>query len=288
MPPPGPVYRQPVRHRYWLHIGLFLTTIASTWVTYGWPAPGADVSVAILNGLMYSLTIISILLAHEMGHYLTARHYRVPATLPYFIPLPVLSPFGTMGAVIRMGSLGADRQVLFDIGVAGPVAGLVLAIPACLIGLKLSHVVDVSAMAGGTEKLGSSLLFQWFSDLIFGKLPPGRDVLLHPIAFAGWAGLFVTSLNLLPVGQLDGGHVMYALLGRRAHLVSILFALGFLAMALVVNRSWLLMAALILAFGLRHPPTGDDTRPISPGRRRLGIALLILFFLTFTPKPFQF
>jgi membrane-associated protease RseP (regulator of RpoE activity) len=274
-PLPYPAYPYPAprpigRPNFWLHGALFLGSIVST---------------TLIGGPLYGASIMAILLAHEMGHYLVARHYRVPASLPYFIPMPI-SIFGTMGAVIRMASLGADRRVLFDIGVAGPLAGLVLAIPACLIGLSMSHVVQISTMGPGQINLGSSILFQWFSDLFFGKLPEGYDITLHPIAFAGWAGLFVTALNLLPIGQLDGGHVIYALLGRRSKWVSGAVAVGFAAMAVFVNLQWLFLAALLFLFGIRHPPTADDTVPIDGKRRVLGILLMIFLILSFTPKPF--
>ncbi len=278
-PPPRDPYGPPEsprepglpRPNYLLHGGLFVATIATT---------------ILVGGPYYGVAIILILLAHEMGHYLVARRYRVPASLPYFIPMP-LSLFGTFGAVIRMASLGADRRILFDIAVAGPIAGLVLALPACIVGLSMSHVVTTATLEPGQINLGSSILFQWFSDLQFGKLPPGQDIQLHPLAFAGWAGLFVTALNLLPVGQLDGGHVVYALLGRKAHLVSIAFAVGFALLAVFVNHSWGIMAVLLLFFGLRHPPTADDSVPIDTRRKLIGLALMILFVLTFTPNPVQ-
>lgn len=269
-PPALPSRRVIGRANYWLHGGLFALTIVST---------------MLVGGPLYGLAIVLILLAHEMGHYLAARHYRVPATLPYFIPMP-LTVFGTMGAVIRMDSVGQDRKVLFDIGVAGPIAGLVLSLPACLIGLSMSRVVETTQIGANHISLGSSLLFQWFQDLQFGHVPEGRDVLLHPVAFAGWAGLFVTALNLLPIGQLDGGHVVYALLGRRSRWLSLAVTAGFLAMAIFVSPTWLLMAVLLLVFGIRHPPTGDDTVPIDRGRRLIGVALMIVLVLAFTPKPF--
>lgn len=242
-------------------------------------------TTSLVGGPVYSATIVAILLAHEMGHYVMARIRSVPATLPYFIPVP-LPPFGTLGAVIRMANVGADRRVLFDIGVAGPIAGLVLAIPACLIGLALSEVVAVPEVQEGYISLGSPILFQWFSDLIKGPLPDGYDIRLHPVAFAGWAGLFVTALNLLPVGQLDGGHAAYALFGRRTRLLSLAVALGFMALAIFYSREWILMASLLLLFGVRHPPTADDSVPIDSRRKVIAAALLILFVLCFTPRPF--
>lgn len=270
----GPRGKFPVVDEPWFkHLMLFLATVATTWY---------------VGGPIYSATVLVILGAHEMGHYLVARHYRVPVSLPYFVPLPI-GPFGTMGAVIRMGSLGADRRQLFDIGVAGPIAGLVLALPACALGLALSKVVPLDPLHQKDYfELQSPLLFQWLSDAIKGPMPPGQDVFLHPMAFAGWAGLFVTALNLLPVGQLDGGHIIYALFDRPwSGRISVLVAVGFLVMAGFFNRSYLIFA--VLAFLMRkHPPTWDDSLPLNRGRRVIGVLLLLMFFLCFTPKPFQF
>lgn len=265
-PPPARPRRA---RRIALHAGLFLLTVASTW---------------LVNGFWYSLAIVAILLAHEMGHYLTCRRYRVPATLPFFIPMP-LPPFGTMGAVIRMRGRIPDRRVLFDIAVAGPLAGLLLALPACLIGLKFSQVVVPVPGQPGTVQLGDSLLFTFLSRLVVGPLPEGADVLLHPLAFAGWAGLYVTALNLLPVGQLDGGHVIYALFPRSSRWVSIVVVALFIAVAQFVFKGWWFLILLILLFGFRHPPVLDDTRQLGPRRRALGFAMLLFFVVSFTPVP---
>lgn len=266
--------RLPFLFEPWLkHLLLFLATIATTW---------------LIGGPVYSATLLAILTAHEMGHYLMARRYRVPVSLPYFVPLPI-GPFGTMGAVIRMGSLGANRRQLFDIGVAGPIAGLVLALPACAIGIALSKIVPLDTLDQAKYiELQSPLLFQWISDAIKGPMPAGQDLFLHPMAFAGWAGLFVTALNLLPIGQLDGGHVIYALFDRPwSGRVSVLVAVTFLGLAAFYNMSYILFAGI--AFLMRnHPPTWDDSLPITPVRRLIGILLLLMFFLCFTPKPFQF
>lgn len=275
-PPRGPGAwlrnRLPFLFEPWLkHLLLFLATIATTW----W-----------IGGPVYSATLLAILTAHEMGHYLMARRYRVPVSLPYFVPLPI-PPFGTMGAVIRMGNLGANRRQLFDIGVAGPIAGLVLALPACFLGIYLSKIVPLDSLNQKEYfELQSPLLFQWISDLLKGPMPAGQDLFLHPMAFAGWAGLFVTALNLLPIGQLDGGHVIYSLFDRPwSGRISVLVAVAFLGMAIFYNLSYILFAGI--AFLMRHhPPTWDDSLPITPGRRLIGILLLLMFFLCFTPKPF--
>ncbi len=243
-------------------------------------------TTTLMGGPAYAAVLMTILLCHEMGHYLQARRYAVPATLPYFIPLP-LPPFGTMGAVIRMNNLGADRRVLFDIGVTGPLAGLAVAIPATLWGLAHSRVVSLETIGEHQIWLGNSLLFAGLSRLLVGAVPAGFDVVLHPVAFAGWAGLFVTALNLLPIGQLDGGHVVYALLGRRSFAVSIAAAVGFALIAFFVNAAWTLMVLLVLLIGLRHPRTADDTVPLGRTRVVLGVAALIFFVLSFTPDPLR-
>ncbi len=200
-----------------LNIILFVATCFTTFMT-GWFQNGYWQA-----GLWYGGAIISILLAHEMGHYLMCKKYGIKATLPFFLPfpLPFGNPFGTFGAVIKMESRIPSRKALFDVAVAGPLAGLALTIPAIYFGVQLSKIVDITPSAGsGTIYLGESFLYAQISKWAIGVLPEGKDVLLHPLAFAGWAGLFVTALNLLPIGQLDGGHVVYALLGKRHNVVA--------------------------------------------------------------------
>ncbi len=256
---------------WWLNVLLFVLACATT---------------TLVGGPAYAAVLMVLLLFHEMGHYLQARRYRVPVTLPYFIPVP-LPPFGTMGAVIRMNQMGVDRARLFDIGVTGPLAGLVVAIPATLWGLAHSQVVATEALRGSTIQLGDSIFFAALSRLVIGPVPPGQDILLHPVAFAGWAGLFVTALNLLPVGQLDGGHVLYALLGRRSHAVALVVAAAFALTAILVNPGWTLMVLVVILTGIRHPPTADDTVPLGRTRRWIGIAVLVFFVLSFTPDPLR-
>ena len=156
------------------------------------------------------------------GHFFMARKYGVPVTLPYFIPMPI-SPFGTMGAVIRMGGRIPNRRVLFDIGVAGPLAGLTFIIPVILIGLRLSRIVEIDTLGENVITLGDSLFFKILAYLSIGPLEPNQDIILHPLACAGWVGLFVTALNLLPIGQLDGGHILYALFHKKSKWLSFLF-----------------------------------------------------------------
>ncbi len=259
-------YREPKR-RLWLHVALFLATIASTsWV----------------QSPLYSACLISILTAHEFGHYFAARHYRVPATLPFFIPAPFF--FGTMGALIRMSPFIPNRRALFDIAAAGPLAGVVLAIPISFVGMLMSERIPIREDTPGVL-LGDPLLFQLFERIIYG--PPGEDmhVLLHDAAFAGWVGLFVTALNLLPIGQLDGGHISYAVFGRRSLLVArTAFAVLFLVCVL---QDFAYVGFLILLYfmGIRHGQTLDDTVPLGRGRTKLAVVLLAVFALCFTPVP---
>jgi len=268
--PPQQAWAMP-RKKPVLNIVLFILTILSTYLT---------------SGFWYSLSIISILLAHEMGHYLMCRKYGVPATLPYFIPFPFLNPFGTMGAVIQMKGIIPSRKALFDIGAAGPLAGLVLTLPVIFIGLWLSQVVPQSPPNGQGLILGESLLFKAIAFLAKGPLAENQDISLHPIAYAGWAGLFVTGLNLLPIGQLDGGHVVYSLFGRNSKYVTYAFlaALGILA---IFYAGWALLFALLVFFGRRHPAPWDDYTPIDRNRRILGYLILVIFVAVFTPMPFK-
>ncbi len=241
-----------------------------------------DWASLVLDGLVYSGCVMGILLAHEMGHFLQAVRHRVPATLPFFIPFPI-SPFGTMGAVIVQDGSRADRRQLFDIAVSGPLAGLAVALPILWYGVATAEVRTFAA--GGTH-YGDPLLLQWIVRLVHGPLGPGQDVLLNAPLFAGWVGIFITALNLLPVGQLDGGHILYTLIGRRARFV----AFGVLAaavgwMALTFQFNYVLIVILLLLFGPVHPPTADDTVPLGWGRRLLGWTTLAFIVVGFTPTP---
>ena len=222
-PQPGPAPRPKIT----VNILLFLATVFTTMFS-GALHNGVDPLASLDNlfqGIPFSASLLGILLAHEMGHYLTSRYYHVAASLPYFIPVPTF--IGTMGAIIRMRSVVRDRRILFDIGVAGPLAGMVVAIPVTVAGLLHSRVIEIASGDGGIT-LGDSLLFLGLSDWIFGPLAETQTVLLHPVAFAGWLGFFVTSLNLIPIGQLDGGHVAYGVLGPRHRYLSRIVFLGLL------------------------------------------------------------
>jgi membrane-associated protease RseP (regulator of RpoE activity) len=285
-PPPPPARKEPnpAINLILFLVTLFTTTYAGALMEVGHPGRAFS---QLHQGLSFSLTLLLILLCHEFGHYFMARKHGVEATLPYFIPAPSL--IGTFGAVIKMRSPLYSKRSLLDIGAAGPLAGVVIAIPASVIGLQLSEIRPVSGMQGGIS-LGSSLLFSLLSRLSVGALPENTDILLHPMAFAGWIGLLVTMLNLLPVGQLDGGHVAYALLGRFWHRVGaylvlpVLFILGVTAW-----QGWLIWCVLLLfLIGTKHPPTIDDHVPLDGRRKVIGWCALALFVLTFTPVPFAF
>ncbi len=244
-------------------------------------------STYLVGGFAFAVPLMFILTTHELGHFFQALRYHVPASLPYFIPMP-LSPIGTMGAVIGMPAGIGNRKALYDIGISGPLAGLVPAIACSIAGLQLSQVV---AFAGRKDMLmlGEPLLFKLLVLLTFGPLEPTQDIALHPLAYAGWVGIFITGLNLIPIGQLDGGHVLYALLLRRAHPVA-MFALfaAVLAVAVFGYWGWSLMLFLLFLMGPRHPPTADDSVPLGLGRIILGWLTLSFVILGFTPQPFPF
>ncbi len=271
------------RDRPLLNAALFILTFLSTWFV------GAVGEGSLARGLSYSIAIMSILTVHEMGHYLMCRRYRVQATLPFFLPFPVpwLNPFGTLGAVIRMEDRMPSRKALFDIGVAGPLAGLALAIPTLYFGLQWSRLQMLENIPPGTIFLGESLLFKLLSRLAVGTIPHGYDLVLHPVAFAGWAGLFVTALNLLPIGQLDGGHVLYAMFGRRSNVLYKLLLGAFAIVCAFVYWGWLLLILLLIWLGYRHPPPLDDFTPLDWKRRTLGALVFLIFILSFTPAPFR-
>ncbi len=241
------------------------------------------------QGIPFSFTLLLILLAHELGHYFMSRRHQVEATLPYFIPAPNL--LGTFGAFIKMRSYVNDRRALLDIGAAGPLAGLILSIPAVIIGIKLSEVKMIENIPGQLT-LGSSLLFSLLTRISIGNIPENYDILLHPICFAGWIGLFVTSLNLLPIGQLDGGHIAYAVLGERQVKVSkisffFLLFFGLLSWFGFGWIGWFILALLLSIIGFRHPPPRDLSISLDRRRNVVGWATLIVFFLTFIPVPFK-
>lgn len=290
-PPPLPPRRTTRRKSPVVHVLLFLATLLTT-TTAGALQQGAsplEDPASLTAGLPFSLTLLLILFCHEMGHYLCARWHGIETTLPYFIPGPPIL-IGTFGAFIRMQGMPRNRAALFDVGAAGPWAGMFVALPAVAIGLAWSEVHPLELGAGAPFSFGSSMLFDGLGKLILGVDPEKVTILLHPVAIAGWFGFFVTFLNLLPVGQLDGGHVSYALLGKRHRMVS----RGFLVLLLVLWAlpggwdGWLLWAFLLF-FVLRadHPDTADRDTPLDPRRRAAAWATAAVFFATFMPVPFE-
>jgi membrane-associated protease RseP (regulator of RpoE activity) len=239
----------------------------------------------LLQGLPFSFAIMTILLAHEMGHYLTCRYYGIDATLPYFIPFPSL--VGTMGAFIRIKSPIQHRAALLEVGIAGPIAGFVLAIPTLIIALSKSGFINLDSAGGGIE-LGEPLIFKAMA-LIMGKMPPpGMTINLHPIGLAAWFGFFATALNLLPVGQLDGGHVSYALFGNIHKKISQAFLFTLIPLGIFYWQGWLMWTTVLLLLGLRHPVTLDDSIPLSKRHVWLGWIGLAMLVLCFTPMPIYF
>lgn len=237
------------------------------------------------NGIPFAGTLLFILVTHELGHFVLSKIHRVPASLPLFIPGPPHF-IGTFGAIIRMRGPILNRLALFDIGVAGPLAGFIVAIVALIVGLSLSTVVDRTATYG--LQLGEPLLLKFMAWLIMGSLPPEADVLLHPVAFAAWFGLFVTSLNLLPIGQLDGGHVAYALWGTRQRTLAFAVLPLLIVLGLVGWPGWFVWAFMAGIWGLGHPPVVDPHVPLGRGRMLVGWIALAVFVLTFAPVPFSF
>ncbi|MCD6501073.1 site-2 protease family protein [bacterium] len=271
----------------WVHFLLFVLTIGTTTLAGAMMTGESPAFTArfILGGLPFSIALLSILGIHELGHYFASRYHGVSATLPYFIPFPTI--IGTFGAFIKIKSAIPDRKSLFDIGFAGPAAGFVVAVPLLIVGLMLSKVSPTPlAGAEGQFQLGNSILVWLFGKIIIGNVPETAQVMLHPVAFAAWIGLWVTSINLLPIGQLDGGHISYAALGPKAFKVARWAWIALLPLTLLWP-GWMIWALLILfLIKLRHPPTIYDWIPLDRRRRRLSIVALLILILTFTPNPF--
>ncbi|OGL39080.1 MAG: hypothetical protein A3C43_03080 [Candidatus Schekmanbacteria bacterium RIFCSPHIGHO2_02_FULL_38_11] len=267
------------------HILLFVLTVVSTLFMGSYFEGGDPIKDPwqIFLGFPYSFTLLAILGAHETGHYLVCRRYGVPATLPYFIPAPPPFILGTFGAVIKIKSRLPHRKALFDIGIAGPLSGLAIAIPACFLGLMFSEIKPIGTSAEGL-RLGDSIIFKLISYLALGSVPANQDIVLNSIAFAGWFGILVTSFNLLPIGQLDGGHIIYAIIGEKAEtlgkvLLGVLLVLGYFW------PGWFFWAILLVILGFRHPPPVYDFIPLDKKRKLIGALMLLIFALTFIPVP---
>lgn len=299
----------------WINLGLALVTIASVLFT------GAaqecqcipQTPAEWLSGLPMMLAMMVILLAHEFGHYFAARHHKVAVTLPYFIPLPVISPVGTLGAFIQLRSPFKTKKQLFDIGVAGPLGGLIFAIPLIFWGVAASSVQEINRNTASLLE-GNSIFYLTVKYLIHGQLLPnfnqysdlpviqealllligiipeggGDDIFINSLAFAAWFGLFVTAVNLLPVGQLDGGHVIYCIIGERARLLGLILTGVMLATGFLLWTGWTVWALLIFfVIGINHPPPLNDLVPLNPGRKILAYFMIFIFVILFMPNPLQ-
>jgi membrane-associated protease RseP (regulator of RpoE activity) len=239
-----------------------------------------------LRGWVFSVPLMTILLVHEMGHYLTGRRHLLDVTPPYFIP--AIPPLGTFGAFIKIRSPITNRKVLVEVGASGPMAGALVAIPLLVVGLYLSEIRPQMGEAKGFA-FGSSIILELLCWLRFGEFSFNSTILLHPTAMAAWFGLFVTAMNLLPIGQLDGGHVIYALFGpRRAQIISVIVFACLIPLGILLWPGWFMFGILTLFLGLRHPPPLDPYTPLDRGGRLLGWAAIVLFLLTFIPVPLNF
>jgi membrane-associated protease RseP (regulator of RpoE activity) len=289
------------RHRYWLHVLLLLLTLVSTTIVGARLAENFRTNQAAvylvedlgayrvlladpdkwLNGLAFSLTLIVILLAHEMGHFMACTHYGLDASLPYFLPSPTI--IGTFGAFIRIRSPIYSRQALFDVGIAGPLAGFALVLPAAVAGIAASRVVP--GIGGHSDVNFATPPLFWILERLLYPGVGAADISLHPVARAAWVGVFATALNLLPIGQLDGGHILYAFFGDKHRLLSRLFTLALVPLGLFY-WPWLIWAVILFFFGLKHPAIYDTTG-LDRRRRILGVAALVIFALCFMLAPIE-
>ena len=293
LPPPRPKFQ----HRYRTHIILFLLTLGTMSMTDAftvmWATLGSDQNPfafftwdTFVHGLWYSIPMVVILGAHEFGHYVYCRKHNVDATLPYFLPAP-LPLTGTLGAVIRIREAFPSKRALFDIGIAGPIAGFVALLPFLVVGLMMSEVSPKPEVA---LSLGEPLLFKAVAKLIIGPLPEGHDVFLHPLGFAAWFGMLATALNLMPFGQLDGGHITYSVFGRYAAYASVA-TLGAAVFLTFRTGSWVAMTVMMVVMaiflGVRHPRMVDEDSPLDTKRKWLAAVALIIFVICFIPVPIE-
>ena len=307
----APLLPPPRRDRVWLHALLLLLTVVTTTLVGAqnyagfsidfnqllamsdaerrtWFAALAATPAYYVKGLWFSGTVLAILGCHEMGHYFAARRYGVEVSLPYFIPEPMVTLAGTLGAFIRIRSRIPTKRALFDIGIAGPIAGFLIAAPALFIGIWMSRLVRIPDDPSRLIDLGEPLLFQLASGMIWGPLPEGFTLSMHPIAFASWFGMFATAINLFPVSQTDGGHICYAVFGRRSTTITYVTVATAIALTFV-SLSWVVFAVLLVimigVLGPHHPPTYDDDEPLDTGRRVLAVVALGMLIVCFTPEP---
>lgn len=276
----------PKKRRYAVHLALFLATFFTTTLTGA--VPGGGIIDSMIGGLPYSCTLMAILLSHEMGHFFAAKRFGVRSTLPFFIPIyiPGMIQFGTMGAVIKMQSPVPDRRALLYIGAMGPICGFVVSVVAVVCGVYFSEVKPLPVPAGDMiiPVFGDSLLFKIIVTLIHGEIPRGHDIFLSPFAWAGWIGFLITGLNLMPLGQLDGGHVLYALTGRK-QVYAGWFFLAILVILSFIWPGWIVWIALTLVILMvAHPPV-RETGPLSTRDRIVGWFSMALLLLTYVPVP---
>lgn len=284
-------YQPPKKKFPFLNLILFIITIITTTLA-GAGLEGITLFEFLLNpfqstvkGLPFSLTLIGILLTHEMGHFFAAKRYRVDASLPYFIPAPF--GVGTFGAIIKMQSPIDSRKSLIDIGAAGPIAGFIVAVGAIIYGIKTSTLVDISQLSQGSIRFQDPLVVKILQYFLIGKIPSGYDIMFNSIGFAGWLGMLVTSLNLLPIGQLDGGHISYALFGDFAIWISRMVFIVLVIFGILFWQGWLIWGLLsFFVIGLRHPPLRPDADINLDTRHKIvAYICIVIFFLTFMPSP---
>ncbi len=270
----------------YVNIILFVLTVITT-LYAGAFQKGIDIFVEPLRfyeGWPFSLSLLLILLAHEFSHYLTSRCHNTDATLPYFLPAPTL--IGTFGAIIKMKSPILTRSALIDIGASGPIAGFLVSIIVSITGLSYSHL-EKTENIDNMMSFGSSIIFSILVQLTIGDVEDNYVLILHPVGFAGWIGTFITSLNLLPVGQLDGGHIAYALFGKKHRYVSLFVMILLLIGGIFLWQGWLIWLLLLLIVGIKHPPVKNDKENLSRGRIITGILSFVIFLISFIPVPFD-
>ena len=295
--PGEPIWREWLRPVILFLVTLLSTMYAGLFYVYGdvgffrMAAAVLEKPSILWDGASFSFTLVAILLAHEMGHFLACRYYGVRCTPPFFIPLPI-SYAGTLGAFIRIKSPFQHKRALFDVGIAGPLAGFALVVPALFIGIASSRLIAKGVVAHGTLSFGEPLLFQWVGRSVLGYVTTRQDMIAHPMAMAAWFGLLATSLNLFPIWQLDGGHIAYAMFGRETQkLVSIAAAISLMLVSFAgwPIPSYLLFACMVLYLGMRsrfyHPPALDENDRIGPGRMILGLIAFLILLISFTPVP---
>jgi membrane-associated protease RseP (regulator of RpoE activity) len=291
----------PPRESVWRYVALFLLTVATTtmagaghYLSFSVGFSGGQNPFSafqlLARGLWYSVSILAILGAHEFGHYFACRYYGVNASLPYFLPVP-LPLTGTLGAFIRIRQQIPSKRQLFDIGIAGPIAGFLVAVPVLMIGMYFSRVIEIpKTFSGEAINLGEPLLFQAASWLTFGPLADGFTVNMHPMAFGAWFGLLATALNLFPMGQLDGGHISYAVFGRKSTIVTAVTVVCLLGLTFV-SIWWIvwtvLTVGMMLTFGIQHPQTYDEAVPLDGPRLWLAAFALLMFIVCFSPAPIE-